>query len=472
VRPSTHSLVAALFLLGGLAVGVRLLGLGQYPQVHPDEGFWACGSRNWVLYGDGLMDGRLHPFLSPATFVLLAGVFSLVPPDLVSARATSAVLGLLTGALFAGFTWRRFPGRPWLVALLFGLSSLTVLIQRMILLEAHQTFWLVLAAGCWLRFGPIAAGLAFGMALLVKSNSIYLLPAFLLTLPAGPSRWRPAGLFLAGCLVLAGGGYLLAWGLWPAEFADAFRYEVAGARFADADTLFHVGRFGLHPRRAGTALIQLLVTDGLLVLGGVVGLVLVARVWRQAPRDDRFFALWLVLGSVFLLGQIYVEHRYLTTLAPALVYLAAIALDRMLDRPRLVARMAAVVLLVGFSGFHLARIGRGIANRPSAEYWEVVGWMRSEVPPEARVLAFSVLDLSLPQRGYDFFRAIVPYDGGPPRPIEEVVRRLDISLIIVDPAWRQYENADMADFIERRCFARQTIGETTIYEVAEPFPLP
>jgi len=28
----------------------------------------------------------------------------------------------------------------------------------------------------------------------------------------------------------------------------------------------------------------------------------------------------------------------------------------------------------------------------------------------------------------------------------------------------------MADFVEHRCVPRQTIGETTIYQVAEPFP--
>ena len=54
----------------------------------------------------------------------------------------------------------------------------------------------------------------------------------------------------------------------------------------------------------------------------------------------------------------------------------------------------------------------------------------------------------------------------------DVWRRLDISFIIVDPAWRQYENADMAKFIEDRCVSRKTIGGTTIYEVAEPFPPP
>ena len=143
---------AALLGLAGLLVAVRVAGLGQYPLAHPDEGFWACGSRNVVLYGDELLDGRLHPFLSPATFVLLAGWFLAVPPDLVTARAFSAA-GLGACLLLALLARREMPGRGWLVAFLFGLSSLAVLPHRLVLLEAHQTFWLVLAAFAWLRPG-------------------------------------------------------------------------------------------------------------------------------------------------------------------------------------------------------------------------------------------------------------------------------------------------------------------------------
>ena len=473
VNPASHRLlIVMLFVLAGRLVAVRLVGLGQYPKVHPDEGFWACGSRNLVLYGDGLMDGRLHPFLSPATFILLSGVFSVVPPDLVSARATSAVLGLLSVGLFAGFTWRRFSARPWLIVVLFGLSSLAVLIQRMILLEAHQMFWLVVAAGCWLsssrRLGPVAAGFAFALALLVKSNSIYLLPAFLLTLPAAPGRGRCAGLFLGSCLALAGGGYFLAWRLWPIEFVHAFQYELAGDRWADADTLFRVWRFGLHPPRALAAVRQLLARDGLLVAGGLAGLALVASRLRSSRRDDRFFALWLVLGLSFVLGQIFVKDRYLTTLAPGLAYLSALSVEALLARPR-VFRVAAVVLLVGFSLSTLVRVSVGLAQQPCAEYWQVVGWMRREAPHDARVLAASVIDLSLPQRGYDFFRAVVPYDGGPRRLIEDIVQKYEISYIIIDPEWRHYEDADMAYFVARRCVPREQIGSTTIYEVA-PVP--
>src|SRR5262245_56904192 len=149
---------AALVGLAGLLVAVRVAGLGQYPLAHPDEGFWACGSRNVVLYGDELLDGRLHPFLSPATFVLLAGWFLAVPPDLVTARAFSAAAGLGACLLLALLARREVPGRGWLVAFLFGLSSLAVLPHRLVLLEAHQTFWLVLAAVAWLRPGRWGGG--------------------------------------------------------------------------------------------------------------------------------------------------------------------------------------------------------------------------------------------------------------------------------------------------------------------------
>src|SRR5690242_127495 len=91
----------ALLTLALLLVAVRVVGLDSYPALHPDEGFWACGARNHVKFGDALMDGRLHPFLSPATFVALSGWFHLVEPDLRSTRLFSVCVGLLA----CGLTW-------------------------------------------------------------------------------------------------------------------------------------------------------------------------------------------------------------------------------------------------------------------------------------------------------------------------------------------------------------------------------
>jgi 4-amino-4-deoxy-L-arabinose transferase-like glycosyltransferase len=451
-----------------LAIALRAVGLGQYPQVHPDEGFWACGSRNLVLYGDGLLDGRLHPFLSPATFALLAAVFRVVPPDLVTARAVSAVLGVGGCVLLAWIAWRAFPRRPWLPVLLLAVSSLAVLVQRMILLEANQTFWLSLAAACWLAPGrprPVAAGLAFGVALLAKSNSLYLLPAFLLTPPDSPTagRWRVPAAFVLACVLLAAGVYGALYAAWPEQLLLAFAYELDGARLAGGGELVRVGRFGLHPQHLGAALRQLAVTDFLLVLGGLAGLALVAAGWRAAAREDRFFAVWLAAGAAFTLGQVYVEHRYLTTLAPALAFLAARAAEPLLERRRW--RVAVAALLIGYCALHLGRVGSGaLVRRPNADYWRVVAWFRREVPKGDRILASPSLNLSLPQEGHDFYRSLTPYDG-PRRTLAEVVARLGVSHVVVDAEWRQYQTADVEGFLGRRCRLAVTIGEVSVYEV-------
>ena len=67
-------------------VVLRVIAVGQHPSVHPDEGFWAGGARDYVLYNEPLMSGRLHPFLCPGHFATLAGFFFFVRPSLVSAR--------------------------------------------------------------------------------------------------------------------------------------------------------------------------------------------------------------------------------------------------------------------------------------------------------------------------------------------------------------------------------------------------
>jgi 4-amino-4-deoxy-L-arabinose transferase-like glycosyltransferase len=456
-------------------VALRLVGLGEYPALNPDEGFWAGGPRNLVLFGDGLMDGRLHPFLSPATFVLLSGWFEVAAPSLVTARLFSVLAGLLACVAIGFLSRRLFPARPWLFVLLFGLSSLAILFHRIGLLEAHQTFWLALAATLWLsrlRGAALWSGAAFGVALLVKSNSLYLLPAFLLTPPAstgegeGTARpsWAAGALFLVACVLTAGGGYLAAWSLDPAGFATAFRYELDGHHFLDDGVLFHVGRFGLHPARSLTTAKELFLIDPLLLLLALAGLVLVARRPGESTRADRFFAAWVVVGLAFYFGQIYVEVRYLSTLAPA--YLAARFLDRMLDRAesaRLIRGLTLAVVLL-FCGFHGARIVRGVALRPNADYWRTVAWVREHVPEGANVIAAPSIGLSLPRRSYDFYRLVYPYDG-PPVPIAPIVERYGITFLIVDAEWHAYETPDMRRFLAENCSRRATIAGTDIFEV-------
>lgn len=471
--------LARMMGLAGLAILLvlaRFVALGQYPEVHPDEGFWACGPRNLVLHGDGLLDGRLHPFLSPATFVLLALHFLLFPPDLFTARLFSAILGALTVAVLFARARRDLAARAWLVLLLFGLSGLAVLVHRMALLEAHQLFWLVVAGVCWLAvlegghapwYLAAAAGLAFGVALLVKSNSLFLLPAFFvpLLLCPGPHRLRRAAAFLLPAVLLGGGVYLALWLAWPTPFLSAFRYELAGTRFDDGGTLFHVGRFGLHPARLAASVRNFLFTDPVLVVLGLAGVVVSLRGRRPA---DWFFAAWLLGGLAFHLGQIYVENRYLTTLAPALAYLGARALSDLLgERPSWWRAAIVAAVLVVFAAVSLARVGRGVVRQPNADYWQVVAWMRENARREDVVIAAPRYNLSMPQRGLDFFRLLVPY-AGPPRRLDDAVAETRARWVIVDDEWRQYETAESWAFLQFNGERRTRIGSVEIVEITTP----
>lgn len=448
-------------------VALRVVSIGQYPEVHPDEGYWAGGARDYALYGDGLMSGRLHPFLCPGHFCLLAGFFLGVRPNLLSARLFNTCVGILSCLLIVLIARRCFPRRWWLFPFLFGLSSLVVNIHQMALLEAHQMFWLVLAATVWLnqgRFASIGSGAALGMALLVKSNGIYILPAFLITSPcilkeASPrsvaSRGVHALIFLLTLGLVVGGGYLTAWAMNPEAFTAAFRFELDGKHFLTGDELFHFGRFGLNPSRAIGTLKAFIFSDPLLVILALLGVIMILRNFKEASRADLFFSVWAVCGVAFILSQILVAHRYLTTVAPALAYLATRVLDRLLTRIETIrseqwSRYATLGLVLLFCGYHISRLAAGIVHRPNAGYWSAVSWVEENIPHETNVLAAPHLGLSLPQRSYDFYRTIFAYDGTT-RLLEEVVVRYNIGAVIVDGEWREYQTSDMTKFLAEHC---------------------
>src|SRR5208282_4877280 len=70
-----------------------------------------------------------------------------------------------------------------------------------------------------------------------------------------------------------------------------------------------------------------------LLLLALAGLAHVLWQFRQATRDERFFAAWAVFGLGFHFAQVYLDFRYFTTLAPAFAFLAAQTLDRLLSAP-------------------------------------------------------------------------------------------------------------------------------------------
>jgi hypothetical protein len=470
-----------------LLVGLRIIGLASYPAAMPDEGFWASGPRNWVLFGSPLQDQRLHSFLSPATFVLLSLWFSIVQPSLISARCFSVATGLLTCVLMGVLGRRHFRDRAWLLSLVYGASGLAVFIDRSILLESHQMFWLVLAAALWLDPRParvVAAGAAFGVALLVKSNSLYLMPAFCLSLPRQADlpggRLRALISFLSMSALVAASGYLTAWAIDPKSFITAFTNELDGVHLVTNYVLLHFGRAGLNPHLLRITAREFLFADPFVVLSGLSGMVWIFSRWSTTQPADRLFASWAALGLLSNLIQIYPQYRYVTTTAPALAYLGVRLVDSYVSgrdadvarRPNRIVSGVAVVIACTFVGYQVIQFGRGVHGQPNHSYWRLVEWITKGVPREANVLAAPYIGISLPNRSYDFFPLIYGYDGVQ-RPLERVVADHGISRIIADYGqWHQYQNADMKAFLLKRCVVEATVDSSRVFVCAAPVASP
>jgi len=477
------SLVGTSLLLLALAL-TRYVGLSRYPAPNPDEGYWTAGAKNAVMFHDPLMDRRLHPFLSPTTFLLLTAYFHAVEPGLLAARVYSVTVGLIAVGLMWRLGQRIMPNRPWLLAVLFGMSSMVVLENRKMMIETQQILWLAATALLWLRPGlGAAAGAAacFGIALLTKSNSIFLMPALIWSAygrdpsagdPGDDSPLRATARSRVVLLGLIAGtvaslGYLGTYAVFPEAFCAAFKFELDGQHFLSNDVVFHVGRFGVSPPQVKMALFELVKGAPFWVALAPLGLVSAAR-QRWAVRADRLFGAWLIVGFLFFFSQIYIASRYLTTLAPAFAYLAARPLYDLLDAGRSRwARPAVVTLLVLFLGYHTGRIAHGVHRSGDDDaYLEAIAWVSRTISRDDRVIAAPHIGISLPQRSYDPFRMTRAYGReDQPRSLEEVVRDQDIRALVVDDEARSYMTAQSEAFLRDNCSRVASFGEIEVYRV-------
>jgi Dolichyl-phosphate-mannose-protein mannosyltransferase len=459
-----------------LLLGLRVFGLASYPAAMPDEGFWASGPRNWVLFDHPLLDNRLHSFLSPATFAALSVWFSIFAPSLTSARCFSVLTGLLSCAAIGIIGQRCFARRGWWLPAFYGVSGLSVFIDRTILIESHQIFWLILAATLWLAARPasgIASGAAFGLALLVKINSLYLVPAFCLSAPRregeSNSALHPLLSFLLAAALVAASGYLGAWALDPMGFVTAFRFEVHGAHLVSKHVLFHYGRAGLNPHLLAITARETLFADPFVTFLGIAGMIWVLARFRSGALPDRFFACWAASGLLYHLVHIYPQYRYVTTTAPALAYLGIRlviwGLDCVPAGARPVCRTAKV--LVGAVaatcvGYQMIQVGVNVSRRANAPYWRLVKWVSKHVPREANMLAAPYIGVSLPNRSYDFGRLIYGYNGVPV-PLERIIVEHEISRVVVDGQWKKYQNANMKHYLATQCAPEATIASFQVF---------
>jgi len=360
---------------------------------------------------------------------------------------------------------RRHIKRSWILLVCIGFSSLAVSVQRMALLESHEMFWLVVAAAFLLRQRYGAAGAAYGVALLVKANALFLVPALLAVLIAagGPLLLR----FCLAAFPVAAGGYAIDYALGPQHFLTRLHFELGDHFMATlgGGVLVHFGRFGIAPIPAALAIVKFVRTDPVLIPLAFCGLMILLRHRKVSNTADRFFALWLLGGLAFHLGQVYFPSRYLTTLAPAVAWLATRWFEAFMDRSRLL-RLAVISVLAGFCILHIVHIAVGISQNVNADYWAAVRWTSRNVPGSARILVSPYIGTSLPQYSLDFYYLLFPF-AGPARSVEEVVNQHRVTIIVDDPEWRAYSTPDMKEFLARRCGRLRDIGKYTIWQIQE-----
>ena len=165
-------LVALLLLMAFAFQGTR--GIWE-----PDEGRYTSAGLNMYLSGDWIVptiDGE-HPHLTkpPVTYWALASSFALLGRNEWAARLPGALAFVGTGLLVFGLGRRFTPSRPWLPALVYGLSLAPLLGANIVSTDVLLTFFEALAMYLfvrawsgpgrierrWVRLMWVAWGLAF-----------------------------------------------------------------------------------------------------------------------------------------------------------------------------------------------------------------------------------------------------------------------------------------------------------------------
>ncbi|WP_256103880.1 glycosyltransferase family 39 protein [Streptomyces sp. ODS05-4] len=431
-RSSRPDLVLCLLILAAIVL-VQGWNIQNYPTLSDDEGTYLAQA--WAIQqGEGLAHYTYwydHPPLGWMQIAVLTWVPSLIAPESMTVAGMRLAM-LLVSAVSAVLVYvlaRRLWLPRWAAGLamaLFGLSPLSVVLQREIFLDNLAVMWMLLAFGLaaspnrhlWHHFG---AGLAAATAVLTKETMLVVLPALLVTMwrhsHHDTRKFAVTGA-ITGC-ALIGFSYplfaLLKGELWPGaghvSLWDGITYQMSrpGSGF-----LLEEGT-GSHG-----VLDSWLYYDTVLPLGGLAGaaLLLCTLRWSVTARALAGPALALaVLTVVALRPSGYLPAMYVIQALPFLALVLAggaasvahAVLRKGRPLPRLVPlrRAAAALLAAAALVYVVPRWYEGDRTAMTADanapYRAAARWMAANVPDPAatRVLTDDALWLDLVHAGYE-----------------------------------------------------------------------
>ncbi|MFH8495512.1 ArnT family glycosyltransferase [Streptomyces coeruleorubidus] len=186
-----------LLLCGVLLVAILVVqgwNIADYPALSDDEGTYLAQAWS-VQQGNGLAHYTYwydHPPLGWIQIAVLTWIPALISPESMTVGTMRAAMLVISGisAVLVYVLGRRLALPRWAAALgmvFFGLSPLSVVLQREIFLDNLAVMWTLLAftlaaspsRHLWHHFG---AGMAAATAVLTKETMLIVLPALFLTM--------------------------------------------------------------------------------------------------------------------------------------------------------------------------------------------------------------------------------------------------------------------------------------------------
>ncbi|MFD9970522.1 ArnT family glycosyltransferase [Streptomyces sp. NPDC059011] len=427
-----------LLLCAALLTAILLVqgwNIQHFPTLSDDEGTYLAQA--WaVQQGEGLAHYTYWYDHPPLGWIQLAGLTwipSLVAPDAMTVATMRGAMLLISAAsaVLLYVLARRLWLPRWaagLAMVLFGLSPLSVVLQREIFLDNLAVMWMLLAfclaaspsRHLWHHFG---AGLAAATAVLTKETMLVVLPALLVTMwrfsHRDTRKFAVTGAVTACALIgfsyplfallkgelLPGEGHVSLW--------EGITYQMSrpGSGFVLSEG---TGSNGV--------LRSWLYYDRVLPMGGLAGaaLLLLTLRWSVTARALAGPALAVaILAAVAMRPSGYLPAMYVIQALPFLALVlaggAASVGHAVLSRWRrpgegrpltLARRSAAAVLALAAAVYVVPRWYDGDRTAMTADanapYRAAVQWLSTEVdePARTRVLVDDALWLDLVHAGY------------------------------------------------------------------------
>ncbi|MCD7438816.1 phospholipid carrier-dependent glycosyltransferase [Streptomyces lincolnensis] len=427
-----------LLLCGVLLVAILVVqgwNIADYPTLSDDEGTYLAQA--WAVQeGKGLAHYTYwydHPPLGWIQLALLTWIPSMISPESMTVGSMRVMMLVISGisAVLVYVLGRRLALPRWAAGLgmvLFGLSPLSVVLQREIFLDNLAVMWTLLAftlaaspsRHLWHHFG---AGIAAATAVLTKETMLVILPALLVTLwrhsHKDTRKFAVTGAITACALIgfsyplfallkgelLPGGGHVSLW--------DGVKYQMTrpGSGFIlDQGS----GSWGVFQ--------SWLYYDRILPLGGLAGALLLLVTWRWSVTARALAgpaAAVAILAALALRPNGYLPAMYVIQALPFLALVlaggtasvthAVLRRWRAEGEKRLVTggRYAlAAVLAIAAGAYVVPKWYDGartaVTVDANAPYKAASKWLSTEVdnPAGTRVLVDDAMWLDLVHAGY------------------------------------------------------------------------